>query len=399
MSDVLVDMTALNTESRDRGIGRYVRSLCGALAVRERWLPEYPGLPGARLSIAGLIRHRGALSGAVDPSLLFGGDYGIRTQGLHYQRHKLERRLFMGSLLARAGCRLAHLPDPPGTPLDGRQRRIVTCHDLIPLVLGKGYLPSFPGARALQRARDAARYRGAARVIAISEATRRDLVRELEIPAERIDVVHHGVDHERFDARAEPGERERLERELGLRGDFLLYMGAGDARKNLPLLVRAYARSRVARDVSLVLAGPISKRQRARLERQIAESGVERTVELLGFVDDALLAPLYRQCVAHVFPSSYEGFGLTLLEAMACGAPTLTTAFSALGEIAGDAALKLSELEEESFAVALERLVSDAALRESLRERGLSHARAFTWQRCAAQTLGCYQRALEQEDR
>ena len=396
MLDVVVDMSVLNTESRERGIGRYVRSLCQELAQRERWLSKYPGLPGAELTLAGLVRHRGKLEGALDPSLGYGGDYGIDTSGLHYQRHKLERRLFMGGLLRRVQSRLVHLPDPPGTPIDRRQPRIVTCHDLIPLMLGKPYLLPVPGARALQRARDEARYKTALRVIAISQATRRDLIEELGIAPDRIDVVHHGVDHQRFSAQAEPAERQRVDEELGLSGPYLLYMGAGDARKNLPLLVRAYARSQVWRDVSLVLAGPLSQKQRQRVLQAATESGVEARVKLLGFVPESLLAPLYRQCLAHVFPSSYEGFGLTLLEAMACGAPTLTTALSALGEVAGDAALTLAELSEQPFAEQLERLVSDEALRSELRQRGLLHAARFTWERCAAQTLSCYQRALEQ---
>lgn len=396
MTDVLIDMSALNTESRERGIGRYVRSLCSTLAKRQQWLGNYPGLAGANLTLSGLTRHRGQPEGSQDPSLTFGGDYGIQTQGLHYQRHKLERRLFMGGLLKRSGSRLVHLPDPPGTPIDRRQPRIVTCHDLIPLMLGAPYLLPVPGARALQRARDQARYKTALRVIAISEATRRDLVSELDIPAEHIDVVHHGVDHERFHPRSQDDERARMEQALGLDGPFLLYMGAGDARKNLPLLVRSYAQSRVRSQVALVLAGPLSKRQRERLGHVIDECGVARQVKLLGFVDEQWLAPLYRHCRAHVFPSSYEGFGLTLLEGMACGAPTLTTAFSSLGEVAGDAALTLRELAEEPFVNALERLVFDEALQNDLRERGIVHARTFTWERCAAQTLGCYQRALDQ---
>jgi glycosyltransferase involved in cell wall biosynthesis len=353
-------------------------------------------LPGAKLTISGLVRHRGKLDGAVDPSLSFAGDPGIETKGLHYQRHKLERRLFMGGLLRRSGSRLVHLPDPPGTPFDRRQPRIVTCHDLIPLMLGKSYLLPVPGSRALQRARDKARYKSALRVIAISDATRNDLVSELEIPPERIDVVHHGVDHQRFNPQSGESERARLELALGIDGPYLLYMGAGDERKNLPLLVRAYARSRVRGQAALLLAGPLSKRQRERLAREIGSCGVTGHVKLLGFVDDALLAPLYRQCRAHVFPSSYEGFGLTLLEGMACGAPTLTTAFSALGEVAAEAALTLAELEEEPFVAALERLVFDETLQVDLRERGIAHAKTFTWERCAAQTLSCYQRALDQ---
>lgn len=397
MIDVLVDMTALNTGSRERGIGRYVRSLCLALAERAGWLPKYPGLLGGELELSGMIRHRGKAQGAEDRSLLFAGDYSLKTSSLRYQRHKLERRFLMAPLLKRLQARLVHLPDPPGTPFDRRQRRIVTCHDLIPLVLAKDYLSPLPGSRALQRARDKARYKTAARVIAISEATRRDLIEQLEIAPERIDVVHHGVDHVRFSALAQPNERALVAESLGLHAPYLLYMGAGDVRKNLPLFVRAYAQSGVASDVELVFAGPLSARERATLARTAAEGGVAERVKLLGYVDDALLAPLYRQCLAHVFPSSYEGFGLTVLEAMACGAPTLTTAFSSLGEVAGDAALTLSELGEENFAAELRRLVSDAALRDDLRRRGLERVKSFTWERCAAQTLGCYQRALDEE--
>jgi glycosyltransferase involved in cell wall biosynthesis len=394
MIDVLVDMTALNTESRERGIGRYVRSLCLALARREQWRDDYRELGGQNLTLAGLTRHMGKSEGALDPSLTFAGTEN-HAAGLGYQRHKLERRLFMGGLLSRVDCRLAHLPDPPGTPFDRRRRRIVTCHDLIPLVLHEEYLLPLPGSRTWQRERDKARYKTAERVIAISAATRLDLVEQLGIAPERIDVVHHGVDHERFNLRANEGEERGLRTELGLSGPFLLYMGAGDARKNLPLLVRAFARSGVASDVSLVIAGPLSKRQRARLEQQVSVSQVTGRVKLLGYVPEELVTPLFRTCLAHVFPSSYEGFGLTLLEAMACGAPTLTTAFSALGEVASDAALTLKELAEEPFAHEISRLVSDAQLRAELRSRGLEHVKQFTWERCAAETLACYARALD----
>lgn len=397
MIDVLVDMTALNTGSRERGIGRYVRSLCLALSARQSWLHKYPGLLGEGLAIAGLVRHLGKREGADDPSLQFAGDYSIKTTSLRYQRHKFERRLFLGGLLRRMDSRLVHLPDPPGTPMDRRQRRIVTCHDLIPLVLAKDYLSALPGSRVLQRERDKARYKTAQRVIAISEATRRDLIEQLGILPERIDVVHHGVDHERFSPKSAEGEQEQLLAALNISGPYLLYLGAGDVRKNLPLMVRAYAQSGVAKDVSLVLAGPLSQRERERLKREASLGGVAKRVQLLGYTDEKFIAPLYRHCLAHVFPSSYEGFGLTVLEAMACGAPTLTTAFSSLGEVAGDAALTLQQLAPEPFAHELRRLVSDGELRTDLRRRGLAHAQTFTWERCAAQTLGCYQRALDTE--
>jgi glycosyltransferase involved in cell wall biosynthesis len=107
-----------------------------------------------------------------------------------------------------------------------------------------------------------------------------------------------------------------------------------------------------------------------------------------------LLVTLYRHCLAYVFPSSYEGFGLPILEAMACGAPTLTSTLSSLGEVAGDAALTLPAIDRDLLAEGIARITSDAALRASLRERGLRHVQAFTWERCAKQTVKCYERAL-----
>jgi glycosyltransferase involved in cell wall biosynthesis len=387
MLDVLVDMTALNTPSRERGIGRYVKGLCRALAER----PDATGL-----SLSGLVRHRGPVSGALDPSLQFAGDPKIVVSTLQYQRHKMERRFFLGGLARRTGARLLHLPDPPGTPIDMRVPRIVTCLDLIPLVLAADYLAPVPGARALQWARDFARYRTARRVIAISDATRKDLLRHLGIAPERVDVVHLGVDHDRFSAVEVDGERELLRARLGFDAPFLLCLGASDKRKNLPLLVRAYGRSGVAADVKLVFAGPISASQRQRLEEATARSGVVGRVHILGYIEDALLVALFRHCLAYVFPSSYEGFGLPILEAMACGAPTLTSTLSALGEVAGDAALTLPALNEELLGAGIARIVSDTALRVSLRERGLEHVKTFTWARCAEQTLACYARALEE---
>ncbi len=394
MLDVLVDMTALNTPSRERGIGRYVQNLCRALAQRDEWPPAESGDPPLR--IAGLTRHRGALAGALDDSLQFDGDPSIRVSNAQYQRHKLERRLFLGGLARRSGARLLHLPDPPGTPIDMRSPRIVTCHDLIPLVLAKQYLAPLPGARALQWARDFARYRTARRVIAISQATRNDLIEYVGVAPDRVEVIYSGVDHDRFGTIAAKGEREALTERLGFGTPFLLCLGASDVRKNLPLLVRAFGQSGVARDLQLVFAGPISARQRARLEQAVRESGVQGRVLILGYVADALLTALYRHCLAYIFPSSYEGFGLPILEAMACGAPTLTSALSSLGEIAGQAALTLPSLELEVLASGIARIASDAELRGSLRARGLEHVKEFTWRRCASQTLLCYRRTLEE---
>jgi glycosyltransferase involved in cell wall biosynthesis len=382
MLDVLVDMTALNTGSRRRGIGRYVASLCAALAAR----------PADDLTIAGLVRHKGGVAGAVDPTLGFAGDPRASLTTRSYQRHKMERRFFIGSLARSTGARLLHLPDPPGTPIDMRTPRVVTCHDLIPLILHRSYLPSFPFGRSFQWARDFARYRTATRVIAISECTRGDLVEQLGIAPDAVEVIHHGVDHERFQPHGDAGEPERVAEALGFTGPYVLYVGAGDSRKNLPALVRAHAATGLAREVPLVLAGALDPRVEKALTALAAQLGSRLC--LPGYLDEALVPALYRRCHVHVFPSSYEGFGLPVLEAMACGAPTVALAASSVREVARDAALLVDSAELEPLAAALVQVAGDEALRTELRERGLARARGFTWERCAAETIACYRRVL-----
>jgi glycosyltransferase involved in cell wall biosynthesis len=302
----------------------------------------------------------------------------------------------MGTLAAGAGARLLHITDPKGTPWDSRVPRIVTCHDLIPLVLHREYLCAFPGVRAAQRAFDFVRYRSAVRLIAVSEATRRDVVTHLGVDPARVDVVHHGVDHQRFSCHAEEGEAERVKAVLGVSDPFLLYVGGGDRRKRLRLLIRAYARAQRTKDVLLVIAGALTRQQRKVLAGEARAAGVVSRVIFPGFVEERLVPALYRTCLGHVFPSVYEGFGLSVLEAMSCGAPTMTTLEASLAEVAGVAGLSVPADDEDALADALRRLVDDSDLRRDLSVRGPVWARHFTWRRCAAETLECYRKALEE---
>lgn len=224
--------------------------------------------------------------------------------------------------------------------------------------------------------------RGADRVIAISQAARRDVIERLGVPAERVDVTMLG--------HAEPGAvapaadaRERL----GLPERYVLGVGTRKEHKNLLRLIDAMSGVPGA---GLVLAGNPTDLD-ARLRARAAERGVDLT--LLDFVGDADLEALYREAAAFVLPSLNEGFGLPILEALRRGVPSATSNVSALPEVAGDAALLFDPLDTEAMAGALNRLLADGDLRERLSTAGPERAANFTWRATAEATLAVYERA------
>lgn len=368
---MLVDATPLHTRTRLRGIGRYVTSLCAALHATP-----------TSLRIAAL---RGLGPGGAAPL-----DAPAVWDEVPEWRHRWVRRLRLRQAARRA--RLVHLADPAGTPW-GIGARVVTCHDLIPLRLPE-YRRGGPLGWALQRARDHWRFLAPRRVLAISEATRADLIELLGLPGDRIDVTPLGVDHARFHPRAPEGERAAVADRLGFDDPYLLYVGAADPRKNLPTLVRAFARSRASRHHRLVIVGALQSARGRALQELVVELGAVGRVVFTGFVEEALVPGLYRHATLHVFPSTYEGFGLPVVEAMACGAPTLGYRVSSIGEVGGDALIEPEAAGPEALGATIERALDDDDLRADARRRGLARAAHFTWARCAEATLGAYERAL-----
>lgn len=262
-------------------------------------------------------------------------------------------------------------------------RTVVTLHDL-------GYL-AFPQAHTRRRRMElhATTWwsaHAADHIIAISHATRNDLIRHYRVPADKISVVHHGVspDFQQADAAAIAAVRARL----GIdQPTYLLYVGTIQPRKNLARLIDAFAPVAARHPaLRLVLAG---KRGwlTAQIEQRAAQHGMAGQVLFPGFVADADLPALLSGALAFVFPSLYEGFGMPVLEAMACATPVLTSTTTALPEVAGDAALLVDPTDTAALTTALLRLVADADLREQLRQRGLQRVRRFSWDTCAAATL------------
>jgi glycosyltransferase involved in cell wall biosynthesis len=229
--------------------------------------------------------------------------------------------------------------------------------------------------------------RHAARILAVSEATKQEIVRILGVAPERIVVTHNAVDA-RF-APPEPAELAAFRARVGLPERFILFLGTLEPRKNLPTLLEAYARIASSTDAPLIIGGG-----KGWLYDEIfakAESlNLGDRVRFAGYIDQADQPLWYAAATVFAFPSLYEGFGIPPLEAMACGTPVVTTTSSSLPEVVGDAGLTVPATDADALGEALLRLLDDAELRAELRERGLRQARRFSWRETAERTLAVY---------
>lgn len=274
------------------------------------------------------------------------------------------------------------------TPLLTRRPSVVTVHDLAFLI----YPEQYPAAKqrylnlltrlSVERAE---------RVIADSANTRADVLRHYRVHPDRVIVVPIGIEPDLAPV-DDPGKIQTLRERHQLPERFILFVGTLQPRKNLVSLLRAYARLKDTIDWPLVVVGakgwlyePVFKEARA--------LGVADRVIFTGYADQPTLRLWYSAATIFVYPSLYEGFGMPVLEAMACGAPVITSSTSSLPEVAGDAAITIEPTDAGALAAALDRLIQDAALRSELRRRGLDRARQFSWERTARETSDVYRQA------
>jgi len=229
-------------------------------------------------------------------------------------------------------------------------------------------------------------------VVAISQRTKADVVRMLGVAAERVEVVPPALEPD-FRPPA-PEAVAEFRRRRGLPDHFLLYVGTLEPRKNLVVLVRAFKElHRHDSDLHLVLAGGKGWGYQE-VQREIEQAWLQNAVLLPGFIPSGELPLWYAAADVFVYPSLYEGFGLPVLEALACGAPVVCSNVSSLPEAAGDAALQIDPADAEALAAAVTRLRSDAGLRADLRQRGLTHAAQFTQLEMGRRMVALYRRAV-----
>jgi len=289
----------------------------------------------------------------------------------------------------RLGLDLLHAPAYVAPVCPGT-RTVVTFHDLSYFLFpetfnrtNRWYLQTFSRLTA----------RRADRLIAVSESTRNDLTRILGVDRSRIDVIPNGVD-ERFTSIEDPELLARFRAERGLPERFILSLCTLEPRKNLPILIRAYAESR-RRGITeaLVLGGGVGWGDLA-LRRQVEELGITGSVFLPGFIPGEEQALWYNAATLFAYPSRYEGFGLPVAEAMACGTAVVTSNRSALPEVVGDAGITVNPDRPDELAEEIFRLLRDDEWRLELGRRGQARARQFSWDLAARQTAETYQQAV-----
>lgn len=240
------------------------------------------------------------------------------------------------------------------------------------------------GVRQLLRRLVPRAMRQASHIITISECTKRDLVEHFGVDADKITVT--ALAPRPAFARATSSRCER--------GPSLLMVGNIQPRKNVDTVLRALALLRDrGRAVPLVIAGQPGL-QAGRVMAKVSQLGLDHLVRFTGYIADRDLAALYAQSTVLVHPALYEGFGLTVLEAMAQGLPVIASSAASIPEVAGDAAILLDPLEPEAWADAIDHLLHDTARREMLRSLGLDRATRFSWATCADQTIQVYRQVL-----
>jgi glycosyltransferase involved in cell wall biosynthesis len=380
----MVMRVGINAQFWDRaatGSGQYLRNLVPALEQASD--DEYLLIGPRRIAVSGPRPGNEYLA-----STPFDG-YSEKAAKLYFEQIAFPR------LCRELELDLAHVPYF-ASPLLPPLPTVVTVHDLIPIVL-----PAYRGSLLvrLYTGLVAAAARRAQLILTDSESSRRDILARLGVPAERVRVIYlaPGADYLPVTDRA---RLEMTRRKYRLPEQFILYLGGFDRRKNVQGLLQAYKSAGVSpgQKYPLVLAGRLPTKESAlfpNLRRIIAQLELEEAVVPIGWVAEEDKPALYTLASLFVYPSFYEGFGLPVLEAMACGTPVVVSRAASLPEIVGEAGLLVDPQGVTQIGRAIVSVLSDETLRRELREKGLAQARRFSWQKTAQQTLAAYREVLE----
>jgi glycosyltransferase involved in cell wall biosynthesis len=359
---------------RDFGIGTYIRNI----------LVELHRTDGDTAYVV-LCRSR-------DLEFVQGLVPRFRVVAENAEPYSLGEQIRIPLRLARERVSLVHEPHYVLPPLT-RCRSVVTIHDCIHLMFPQ-YLRSRLG-HVYARGSMWSATRQAERILTVSEASKRDILRFFNIPPDKVRVIYNAID-ERFLTPPDEATTERVRQRYQLDHPFVLYVGNIKPHKNLERLIEAFGRARLDGPPGLklvVIGDEVSKYPT--LRQMVHRHKLDKHVRFLGFQPQETLASFYCLAGAFVFPSLYEGFGLPPLEAMACGTPVITSNVSSLPEVAGDAALLVDPYDVDALAHAMVRVFADPSLRQTLTTRGFARARQFSWADSVAAIHRVYMEVLD----
>nr|MDA8218481.1 glycosyltransferase [Dehalococcoidales bacterium] len=397
---IALDIRCLQTaQSRNRGIGFYTEELVRALLEVDTG-NEYLLLLDASLPKPGLLaalqKTARWCSLLLDPPTV----RDVPSPEEYDENAEFRYGSYLEATLLREKADLLHVASPFEwelyTPVRFRSLPVVaTLFDLIPLVLRDRYLDVMPPAMQDRYYWTCAGLATVDRIVTISECSKADACRHLRVAPEKVDVVHAST-KDCYRPVTDGGKLEKIRKQYHLEQGFVLCTGGIDYRKNMERVIEAFSLlpAPLRERHELVIACRV-RPEEARPFRDLATSlGVADRLLLTDYVSDDTLATLYSAADAFVFPSLYEGFGLPVLEALRCGAPTVTSNTSSLPEVAGDAALLVDPYSAREIADGLASILTDADLRGKLRAKGLEQAERFSWAEVAEATVSAYRAAV-----
>lgn len=268
---------------------------------------------------------------------------------------------------------------------------VMVVHDLTRTLFPQ-FFPFNPVQKVLDRLAYPAMVGRYDHLLAVSEATRKDLMTLFKVPEEKITVAYHGAE-EAFQPRPEMEVQEKFLKTQGLKKPYILFLGTIEPRKNIPALLKAFAGIRDQIPQDLVLVGQRGWKWEPIFE-EIKRLKIQSRVHWVGYVPDEDRVLFYNGADFLVYPSWYEGFGMPLLEAMQCGCPVIASKVSSLPEVVGEAGLLVDPGNFEALQRAMLRLIREPGLAEKMRQAGFEQARHFSWEDSARKTLAVFETLL-----
>jgi len=373
-----IDASGLTVKSG--GIGRYVVNLINHMAWATSRDESHELLVFYHKSFDRSLIHK-------HPHLIF-----VDTLA-RIKSNVLRKGLFLPFVAKKQNLDLFHGVDHIGIPFffkRGKCRFVLTVHDLITKLFPEMFTLKH---RMIENTLRPLILRNADRIIAVSRSTRDDLLRFYPQYADKTRVIYQGVDTRFF-----PRDREeikKIQKKYRIDFPYILSLGTLEPRKNIPRLVEGFAKAKMEGGIEhkLVVTGRKGWKYKEMLS-QLQEGPFSEEIVFTGFVEDEDLPCLYAGAEIFLYLSLYEGFGLPVLEAMACETPVITSNLSSLPEVAGDAALLIDSSSAEEIAASLLRLLSDEELRKDLQKKGRERAKFFSWEKTAEEILELYEEIL-----